>query len=89
MGLLELVSFSKDLMEENEGRREEEEEGKTASFWSRVYSLSHRQEGQKPVNCSCGCVSQLKEDRGGCAGGCCGPRGCGSAVGFISAAGRM
>lgn len=65
MSLLLLVSLRMDLMEEKEGRREVEEEGKATSFWSRVWSRSHKQEGQKPVNCSCGWVSQLKEERGG------------------------
>lgn len=49
--------------EEVEGRREEEEGFE--EFWSRVVKRSQRHEGQKPVNCSSGWRSQLKEERGG------------------------
>lgn len=64
-----------------EGRREEEaEEG------SRVTRRSQRHEGQKPVNCSVGWRSQLKEERWGCNGGCGG--GC-SVLGFIAGGGGL
>lgn len=49
--------------EEVEGRREEEEGFE--ELWSRVVKRSQRHEGQKPVNCSSGWRSQLKEERGG------------------------
>lgn len=69
------------LAEALEGRREEEaEEG------SSEVRRSQRHEGQKPVNCSVGWRSQLKDERwgcNGCGGGSCGGGGC-SAVGFIT-----
>ncbi|KAL0309954.1 UNVERIFIED_CONTAM: hypothetical protein Sradi_5937700 [Sesamum radiatum] len=52
--------------EAEEGRREEEG---VLEEESRVWRRSQRQEGQKPVNCSLGWRSQLKEERGGCGGG--------------------
>lgn len=49
--------------EAEEGRREEE--GVLEEDLSSVVRRSQRQVGQKPVNCSAGCRSQLKEDLGG------------------------
>lgn len=60
------------VAEEVEGLREDE-----ADDWSKVVRRSQRHEGQKPVNCSSGWRSQVKEERCGCAGG-------GSVVGFIT-----
>lgn len=52
--------------DEVEGRLEEDE-GLLLPLLllSKVVSRSHRHSGQKPVNCSSGCRSQLKEERGG------------------------
>lgn len=68
--LLDLeVEEKRDLMaaaaaaEAEEGRREEEG---VLEEESRVWRRSQRQEGQKPVKCSLGWRSQLKEERGGC-----------------------
>lgn len=63
-----------------EGRREEEEA--VAEEGSSEVRRSQRHEGQKPVNCSVGWRSQLKDERWGC-NGCGGGGGC-SVVGFIT-----